>query len=54
LRKGALFAPPERVARDISRAIEHGKSVLYTPAIWFRIRAVIRLIPETLFKRLKL
>ena len=54
LRKGPLFASPERVARDISRAIERRKSVLYTPAFWFWIMAVIRLIPETVFKRLKL
>ena len=54
LRKGALFASPEKVARDISRAIEKRKSALYTPAIWFWIMAVIRLLPETVFKRLKL
>jgi len=54
LRKGALFASPEKVARDISRAIEKRKSVLYTPAIWFWIMVVIRLMPETVFKRLKL
>ena len=54
LKKGALFASPEKVARDILRAIEKGKSVLYTPAIWLWIMAVIRLIPETIFKRLKL
>jgi decaprenylphospho-beta-D-erythro-pentofuranosid-2-ulose 2-reductase len=54
LRKSALFASPEKVARDICRAIEKKKSVLYTPAIWFWIMAVIRLMPETVFKRLKL
>ncbi len=54
MRKGLLFASPEKVARDISRAIEKGKDVLYTPAIWFWIMAVVRLIPERIFKRLKL
>jgi short-subunit dehydrogenase len=54
LRRGALFASPERVATDISRAIERGRSVLYTPAFWFWIMAAIRLTPEVLFKRLKL
>jgi decaprenylphospho-beta-D-erythro-pentofuranosid-2-ulose 2-reductase len=54
LPKSRLFASPEKVAGDISRAIEKGKDVLYTPAIWFWIMAVIRLIPEALFKRLKL
>jgi hypothetical protein len=42
------------VASDISRAIGKGRDVLYTRAIWFWIMAVIRLIPETVFKRLKL
>jgi len=42
------------VARDISRAIDKGRDVLYTPAFWFWIMAVVRLIPETVFKRLKL
>lgn len=54
LPKGPLFASPEKVARDISRAIDRGRDVLYTPAIWFWIMAVVRLIPETVFKRLKL
>ena len=54
LRKTALFASPEKVAREISRAIERRRSVLYSPAIWFWIMAVIRLIPEPVFKRLKL
>jgi decaprenylphospho-beta-D-erythro-pentofuranosid-2-ulose 2-reductase len=54
LRKGALFASPETVARDISRAIDKGRNVLYTPAIWFWIMALVRLTPEAVFKRLKL
>jgi len=54
LPKGPLFASPEKVARDISRAIDKGRDGLYTPAIWFWIMAVVRLIPETVFKRLKL
>jgi decaprenylphospho-beta-D-erythro-pentofuranosid-2-ulose 2-reductase len=54
LPKGALFASPEKVARDVSRALDKGRDLLYTPAIWFWIMAVVRLIPETVFKRLKL
>ena len=54
LPKGPLFASPEKVAWDVSRAIDKGRDVLYTPAIWFWIMAVVRLIPETVFKRLKL
>lgn len=47
------FADPGRVARDIVRGLE-GRSpdVLYTPAIWRYIMLVVRLIPESVFKRL--
>jgi decaprenylphospho-beta-D-erythro-pentofuranosid-2-ulose 2-reductase len=47
------FADPRRVAHDIVRGLE-GRSadVLYTPAIWRYIMLVVRLIPETVFKRL--
>ena len=54
LPRNRLFASPEKVAGDISRAIETGKDVLYTPAIWFWVMAVVRLVPEAVFKRLKL
>lgn len=52
--KGALWASPERVARDIHRAIQKGGDVVYTPFFWRYIMWVIRLIPESLFKRLSL
>lgn len=47
------FADPERVARDIVRALERrSPDVLYTPEIWRYIMTAVRLIPETIFKRL--
>lgn len=49
-----LVAPPERVAGDVVRAYERGRDVLYTPWFWRWILLVIRLIPEGIFKRLKL
>ncbi len=49
-----LMAKPERVARQIDRAIRRRRNVLYTPPIWRIIMAVIRAIPEGIFKRLKL
>ena len=52
-KKGPLWASPERVARDIVRAMEKGKSVIYTPWWWRWIMLVIRLIPEALFVRLR-
>lgn len=49
-----LVAPPQRVARDILRAWRKGRSVVYTPWFWRWIMLIIRLIPEGIFKRLKL
>jgi short-subunit dehydrogenase len=51
--KGPLWATPERVARDIVRAMEKGKSVIYTPWWWRWIMLVIRHIPEPIFVRLR-
>jgi short-subunit dehydrogenase len=54
LKKGFLFASPEKVARDILRAIEKRKCVVYTPWFWRWIMFVIKSIPETIFRKLKL
>lgn len=48
-----LKVPPERVARDILRAIRHKKEIVYTPAIWRVIMTVLCIIPEKIWKRLK-
>lgn len=50
----ALLATPERVAADILRAIQRRKAVIYTPYYWAVIMAIIRLLPNWLFSRLKL
>ncbi len=53
LPNSARFADPERVARDIVRALERrSPDVLYTPRIWRCIMAAVRHIPETICKRL--
>jgi len=52
--KGPLWATPERVARDIERALDSGFGVVYTPGFWRWIMRAIRLVPERLFVRLKL
>lgn len=55
MRKGFTFSAPERVARDIYRALEkRSPDVLYTPAYWRPVMALIRLMPESIFKRLPL
>ena len=49
-----LTATPERVAQDIYRAQQKGKTNLYTPWFWQEIMLIIRCIPESIFKRLSL
>jgi short-subunit dehydrogenase len=52
--KGALWATPQKVAADIVRALSSGQPVLYTPWFWRPIMWIIRCVPETLFRRLRL
>jgi short-subunit dehydrogenase len=52
--KGALWATPERVARDIVAAVDRGRAVAYTPWFWRWIMLVIRHIPEVVFVRIRL
>ena len=51
---GPLWATPDRVARDIIRAIERGAPVRYTPGFWRLIMLIIRLMPRFVFNRLSL
>lgn len=53
LPKGAMFADAKRVAREIYRALEkRAPEIVYTPWKWRYIMAIVRAIPESLFKRL--
>jgi len=54
IRKGALFASPAQIATGIVRAIERKRDVVYLPWFWCIIMLIIRTIPESIFKRLKL
>jgi len=51
---GPLVATPEKVAKDIVRAVERKKDVLYTPWFWWGIMLIIRNVPGFLFKRASL
>jgi decaprenylphospho-beta-D-erythro-pentofuranosid-2-ulose 2-reductase len=53
-KKGALWATPAKVAADILRAMNGGSAVIYTPWFWRPIMWIIRSVPETIFRRLKL
>jgi len=52
--KGALWAKPDAVAAGIVRAIDKRRSVVYLPWFWAPIMLVIKHIPESIFKKLKL
>jgi decaprenylphospho-beta-D-erythro-pentofuranosid-2-ulose 2-reductase len=52
---GPLWAKPERVARDIHRAMARGgPAILYTPWFWRWIMLIIRLVPDAIFRKTKL
>lgn len=53
-KKGPLWSSPEQVAALIMRAIDTGKPIVYAPAYWRAIMAVIRSIPPRIFHRTKL
>lgn len=44
---------PEQAAADIGRALKARRQVIYTPARWGLLMAVIRHIPSFIFRRLK-
>lgn len=53
-KESPLVAMPARVGEDVARAIDKGRSTLYTPWFWRWIMMIIRAIPELVFKRMKL
>lgn len=53
-KKGLLWASSDSVAHGIVRAIGRRRGVVYLPWFWWGIMLIIRHIPETVFKRLKL
>jgi decaprenylphospho-beta-D-erythro-pentofuranosid-2-ulose 2-reductase len=54
LKKGALWAKPDQVAKDISNAIDKGRSIVYTPGFWRFIMLIIKHIPEFVFVKIAL
>lgn len=53
-KKGALWAKPEAIAAGIVKAVDKARAVVYLPWFWFVIMAIIRSIPEFVFKRIRL
>jgi decaprenylphospho-beta-D-erythro-pentofuranosid-2-ulose 2-reductase len=54
LPRNALFASAATAGRCIVDAIDRRRDVAYVPGFWALIMAVVRAIPEPVFKRLKL
>ncbi|MFD2173349.1 SDR family NAD(P)-dependent oxidoreductase [Rhodobacter lacus] len=53
-KKLPFMARPETVAEDIMGGIARGANVVYTAKIWYFLMAVIRAIPEPIFKKLSI
>ncbi|MCC2625489.1 MAG: short-chain dehydrogenase [Burkholderiales bacterium] len=53
-KKGLLWAKPGKVADDIVNAIFKKKDIIYTPWFWRYIMLIIKSIPESIFKKMKL
>lgn len=52
LPKGPLFATPDRVADGIVKAVARKRHTVYIPGWWRLIMAIVRSLPDTIFKRL--
>lgn len=51
---GPLTAEPKEVARAVSKAIRSKRNVVYVRPVWALVMWVIRSIPESVFKKLKM
>lgn len=49
-----LTASPKKVAERISRAIRNKSNTIYVLSVWRLVMFIIKLIPESVFKRLKM
>jgi short-subunit dehydrogenase len=47
-----LASSPEKVGKDIYKAIKKQKSIIYTPFYWRWIMMIIKSLPEFIFKKL--
>ena len=53
-KKGLMWSKPSSVAKNICNAIDTKKNVIYAPFYWNLIMVIIKLIPESIFKGIKL
>lgn len=53
-KKGILWVGPDYIAKGIVAAIDKKRLVVYLPAFWYWIMLLIKHIPESIFKRMRL
>lgn len=53
-KKGFLWVSADTIAKGIVKAIDKKKNVVYLPAFWRLIMLIIKHIPESIFKRMRL
>lgn len=53
-KKGLLWAQPQTVAAKIVKAMDQRKDEVYVPAFWWGIMAIIKILPDVIFKSVKL
>jgi decaprenylphospho-beta-D-erythro-pentofuranosid-2-ulose 2-reductase len=51
---GPLTAEPQEVGEAIVKAVEKRRNIVYVRPVWWLIMAIIRTIPEPIFKKLSL
>lgn len=51
---GILTASPKKVAHTISKVIRRKNNTIYVLSVWRLVMLIIKLIPESIFKRLKM
>lgn len=52
--KNSFFAQPQTVAKGIYRAMKQSKNVVYLPWFWRPIMLIVKIIPESIFKKMNL
>ena len=53
-KKSLLWSDPDKAGRQIFAAFKKRRNVVYVPGFWWLIMTIIRLIPEWIFKRIRI
>lgn len=53
-KKGLLWSQPGRIAPALRKAVDRQAATAYVPGFWWLIMLIIRMLPQFIFRRLKL